>query len=125
MIQSSIFTFKWLPNDQCQVQDILKFIPSTLTFIQKLPNLVGILFTFCQDKPFSYYNYLGHTSVKRWTRKVDIFGYDLLVIPVHLKVHWCLATVDLRVTEKWHWLKFKIPIIKIHYRKRKSLTMIP
>jgi len=38
----------------------------------------------------------GHSSVKRWTRKVDIFAQDLLIIPVHLGMHWCLACVNLR-----------------------------
>ena len=38
----------------------------------------------------------GHSAVKRWTRKVDIFSHDLLLVPVHLGMHWCLATVDLR-----------------------------
>ena len=38
----------------------------------------------------------GHAAVKRWTRKVDIFSFDLLLVPVHLGVHWCLATVDLK-----------------------------
>lgn len=34
----------------------------------------------------------GYTQqLKRWTRKVDIFSYHLLLIPVHLGVHWCLA----------------------------------
>jgi len=38
----------------------------------------------------------GYASVKRWTRKVDIFSHDLLLIPIHLTAHWCLATVDLK-----------------------------
>lgn len=38
----------------------------------------------------------GHAGLKRWTRKVDIFRYDLLLVPVHLGVHWCLAVIDLR-----------------------------
>jgi sentrin-specific protease 1 len=25
---------------------------------------------------------------------VDIFSYDLMVVPVHLGVHWCLSLVD-------------------------------
>lgn len=34
----------------------------------------------------------GYTQqLKRWTRKVDIFSFDILLIPVHLGVHWCLA----------------------------------
>lgn len=36
----------------------------------------------------------GHSAVKRWTRKVDVFSYDLLLVPVHLGMHWCLAVVD-------------------------------
>ena len=33
----------------------------------------------------------GHAAVRRWTRKVDIFSHQYLVIPVHLGVHWCLC----------------------------------
>jgi hypothetical protein len=36
----------------------------------------------------------GHCGVKRWTRKVDLFCYNLVLIPVHLGLHWCLAAVD-------------------------------
>ncbi|XP_071638127.1 sentrin-specific protease 1-like [Temnothorax longispinosus] len=38
----------------------------------------------------------GHSSLKRWTRKVDIFAQDLVVVPVHLYVHWCMAIIDFR-----------------------------
>ncbi|XP_014486569.1 PREDICTED: sentrin-specific protease 1-like isoform X2 [Dinoponera quadriceps] len=38
----------------------------------------------------------GHSSLKRWTRKVDIFAQDLLVVPIHLDVHWCMSIVDFR-----------------------------
>ncbi|XP_013794807.1 sentrin-specific protease 1-like [Limulus polyphemus] len=36
----------------------------------------------------------GHSALRRWTRKIDIFSYDLLLVPVHLGMHWCLAVVD-------------------------------
>jgi len=39
----------------------------------------------------------GYQAVKRWTKKVDIFSVDLLLVPIHLGVHWCLA-VSARVT---------------------------
>lgn len=33
--------------------------------------------------------------VRRWTKKVDLFSYDLILIPVHLGMHWCLAVIDI------------------------------
>ncbi|KAM5181289.1 sentrin-specific protease 1 isoform 2-T2 [Mantella aurantiaca] len=38
----------------------------------------------------------GFQAVKRWTKKVDVFCADILLVPVHLGVHWCLAVVDFR-----------------------------
>lgn len=38
----------------------------------------------------------GHSGVRRWTRKVDIFSFDIISVPIHLKVHWCMAVIDLR-----------------------------
>lgn len=38
----------------------------------------------------------GHSSLKRWTRKVDIFSMDLVVIPIHLGIHWCMSIIDFR-----------------------------
>lgn len=39
----------------------------------------------------------GHSGLKRWTRKVDIFTYDIIPVPVHVgRVHWCMAIIDLR-----------------------------
>ena len=57
---------------------------------------------FCSVYAFTTFFYPklkegGHSSVKRWTKKVDIFSYSILLVPVHLGMHWCLATID---TEK-------------------------
>ena len=44
----------------------------------------------------------GHASVKRWTKKVDIFDHAIILVPVHLPApppysdHWCLATIDMQ-----------------------------
>lgn len=39
----------------------------------------------------------GFAGVKRWTRKVDIFSYDVIPIPVHVgQVHWCMAIIHMR-----------------------------
>ncbi|CAN2389968.1 C-terminal catalytic domain, partial [Pristimantis euphronides] len=36
----------------------------------------------------------GYEGVKRWTKNVDIFSKQLLLIPIHLEVHWSLVCVD-------------------------------
>ncbi|KAJ0059399.1 hypothetical protein NL108_016933 [Boleophthalmus pectinirostris] len=36
----------------------------------------------------------GYEGVKRWTKQVDLFSKRLVLVPVHLKVHWCLVTAD-------------------------------
>ncbi len=41
----------------------------------------------------------GYSSLKRWTRKVDIFSYNLIVIPIHLGLHWTLAVIDMNCQE--------------------------
>uniref|UniRef100_A0A1A7XV92 SUMO1/sentrin specific peptidase 1 n=1 Tax=Iconisemion striatum TaxID=60296 RepID=A0A1A7XV92_9TELE len=38
----------------------------------------------------------GYSAVRRWTKKMDIFSKDILLVPVHLGVHWCLCVVDFR-----------------------------
>jgi len=41
----------------------------------------------------------GHASVKRWSKKVDLFSCSLVFVPVHLGMHWCLAVVDMDMKE--------------------------
>lgn len=36
----------------------------------------------------------GFMSLRRWTRKVDIFSFDMIIIPLHLGLHWTLAVID-------------------------------
>ncbi|XP_054653572.1 sentrin-specific protease 2 [Dunckerocampus dactyliophorus] len=38
----------------------------------------------------------GHAAVRRWTKVVDLFLYDLVLVPLHLGVHWALAVIDLK-----------------------------
>ncbi|XP_061540715.1 sentrin-specific protease 5-like isoform X1 [Phycodurus eques] len=37
----------------------------------------------------------GYEGVKRWTKKVDLFSKWLLLIPIHLEIHWSLVTVNM------------------------------
>ncbi|XP_008275150.1 sentrin-specific protease 2 isoform X2 [Stegastes partitus] len=36
----------------------------------------------------------GHAAVKRWTKAVDLFLFDLILVPLHLGVHWAMAVID-------------------------------
>ncbi|XP_043549328.1 sentrin-specific protease 2-like isoform X1 [Chiloscyllium plagiosum] len=50
---------------------------------------------------FSTFFYLklhtgGYQTVKQWTKGIDLFEKDLILVPVHLGVHWCLTVADLR-----------------------------
>uniref|UniRef100_A0A8C5U7W6 SUMO specific peptidase 2 n=1 Tax=Malurus cyaneus samueli TaxID=2593467 RepID=A0A8C5U7W6_9PASS len=38
----------------------------------------------------------SHREVKKWTKGVDIFEHDVILVPIHLRVHWTLLVVDLR-----------------------------
>ncbi|XP_035190441.1 sentrin-specific protease 2 isoform X2 [Oxyura jamaicensis] len=38
----------------------------------------------------------GYKAVRRWTRGVDLFKQDLIVVPIHLTMHWALAVIDVR-----------------------------
>lgn len=38
----------------------------------------------------------GFKGVQRWTRRVDVFSKEILLVPVHLGMHWCLAVIDFR-----------------------------
>ncbi|KFO93513.1 Sentrin-specific protease 2, partial [Buceros rhinoceros silvestris] len=38
----------------------------------------------------------GYEAVRRWTRGVDLFQQDLILVPIHLRVHWALVVIDIR-----------------------------
>ena len=41
----------------------------------------------------------GYAGVRRWTKKVNIFEMDFILVPVHMGDHWCLAVIDMRNKE--------------------------
>ncbi|KAJ2239544.1 SUMO1 sentrin specific peptidase 1, partial [Coemansia sp. RSA 475] len=38
----------------------------------------------------------GYARVRRWTRRIKLFEHDMVIVPVHLGVHWCCAVIDFR-----------------------------
>jgi sentrin-specific protease 1 len=45
----------------------------------------------------------GYSSVQNWTKNIDIFSYSLILIPIHLDLHWALVVVDLRVPGAFYY----------------------
>ncbi|CAL2047953.1 unnamed protein product [Caenorhabditis brenneri] len=37
----------------------------------------------------------GYPSVRRYTRKIDLFSFEIILVPVHLGMHWCMAVIDM------------------------------
>uniref|UniRef100_A0AAQ6AJL0 Ubiquitin-like protease family profile domain-containing protein n=1 Tax=Amphiprion ocellaris TaxID=80972 RepID=A0AAQ6AJL0_AMPOC len=73
----------WL-NDE-----VINFYMNLLVERSKDPNLpsANTFNTFFYPKLHSS----GYSAVRRWTKKMDIFSKDILLVPVHLGVHWCLS----------------------------------
>lgn len=84
----TLSNLNWL-NDE-----VINFYMNLLVERSKDPNMpsVNTFNTFFYPKLRSS----GYSTVRRWTKKMDIFSKDILLVPVHLGVHWCLSVVDFR-----------------------------
>ncbi|XP_053280325.1 sentrin-specific protease 1 [Pleuronectes platessa] len=84
----TLSNLNWL-NDE-----VINFYMNLLVERSKNPNLptVNTFNTFFFPKLCRS----GYSAVRRWTKKTDIFSKDILLVPVHLGVHWCLSIVDFR-----------------------------
>ncbi|XP_034551168.1 sentrin-specific protease 1 [Notolabrus celidotus] len=84
----TLSNLNWL-NDE-----VINFYMNLLVERSKDPNLpsVNTFNTFFYPKLCSS----GYSAVRRWTKKTDIFSKDILLVPIHLGVHWCLSVVDFR-----------------------------
>ncbi|KAI8977985.1 hypothetical protein BDB01DRAFT_294491 [Pilobolus umbonatus] len=58
---------------------------------QKLPSVHCYTTFFC-----SALREHGYDKVRRWTKRVDIFTKDLLLIPINQSYHWTLGVIDMK-----------------------------
>ncbi|KAM4563445.1 sentrin-specific protease 1 isoform 2-T2 [Odontesthes bonariensis] len=84
----TLSNLNWL-NDE-----VINFYMNLLVERSKKPSLpsVNTFNTFFYPKLRSS----GYSAVRRWTKKTDVFAKDVLLVPVHLGMHWCLSVVDFR-----------------------------
>ncbi|XP_058043202.1 sentrin-specific protease 2 isoform X2 [Ahaetulla prasina] len=45
---------------------------------------------------YSKLSSMGYNAVKRWTKEVDLFQHDIILVPIHIRLHWALVVIDLR-----------------------------
>ncbi|KAL2104266.1 hypothetical protein ACEWY4_001134 [Coilia grayii] len=84
----------WL-NDE-----VINFYMNLLVERSKRPDLPSV-YTF-NTFFFPKLRSAGFSAVRRWTKKVDLFSHDILLVPVHLGVHWCLSVIDFRKKTIWY-----------------------
>ncbi|NXJ02271.1 SENP2 protease, partial [Psophia crepitans] len=80
--------FRWL-NDE-----IINFYMSLLVERNKKEGYPAVyaFSTFFYPKLVSG----GYKAVRRWTRGVDLFKQDIILVPIHLQAHWALVVIDVR-----------------------------
>lgn len=87
---STLDGLNWL-NDEI-INFYMELIKLRSEEVDHLPK-VHVMNTFFLGKLMQ----MGHSGVRRWTRKTDIFSYDIIPVPVHVGgVHWCMSIIHLR-----------------------------
>jgi len=84
----------WL-NDQI-VEMFLAMIAQrsiTQTYVLRLHPRIYSMSTYF----FTNLYMRGYSTVEKWTKDVDIFSFDMVLVPIHMDSHWSLATIDFRV----------------------------
>ncbi|TSL61262.1 Sentrin-specific protease 1 [Bagarius yarrelli] len=84
----TLSNLNWL-NDE-----VINFYMNMLVERSKSPHLPSV-YTF-NTFFFPKLRSSGYSAVRRWTKKVDVFSVDIILVPVHLGMHWCLSVVDFR-----------------------------
>ncbi|XP_062871514.1 sentrin-specific protease 1 [Trichomycterus rosablanca] len=84
----TLSNLNWL-NDE-----VINFYMNMLVERSKKPQLPSV-YTF-NTFFFPKLRSSGYSAVRRWTKKVDIFSVQIILVPIHLGVHWCLSVIDLR-----------------------------
>lgn len=66
----------------------------------------------------------GHAAVKRWTKAVDLFLYDLIMVPLHLGVHWALAVSQNSGCQIFYTYCMEIPRFKSQLKSQISVLTL-
>ena len=56
---------------------------------------VMIMNTFFMQRLCDQHSGYQYQRVRKWTKDVDVFEFEKIIVPVHLGNHWCLAVIDM------------------------------
>ena len=83
-----------LENGQCLNDEVINFYMNLL--VERNENqgypALHVFSTFFYPK----LKHSGYSSVKRWTQGINLFEKELILVPIHQRVHWSLVVIDLR-----------------------------
>ncbi|KAM7379011.1 hypothetical protein PAMP_004591 [Pampus punctatissimus] len=103
MIQKPIPSFQVVYKKHTLTLDDLLTLADQNWLNDQVMNMYGELITESAHHKVHFLNSFfhrqlmtkGYDGVKRWTKQVDLFSKTLLLVPIHLEVHWCLVTADI------------------------------
>uniref|UniRef100_A0A8C9EU86 SUMO specific peptidase 2 n=1 Tax=Pavo cristatus TaxID=9049 RepID=A0A8C9EU86_PAVCR len=100
-IMSSAFKLKLTREDIQTLNDLHWLNDEVVNFYMNLLMERGKKEQYPRVYAFSTFFYPrllseGYRAVKRWTRNVNLFKQDIILVPIHLRSHWTLVVVDLR-----------------------------
>ncbi|NXF35907.1 SENP2 protease, partial [Nyctibius bracteatus] len=100
-VLSSAFKLEVTRESMCTLRNFQWLDDEVINFYMKLlmerSNKEGypkvhVFSTFFYPKLIS----AGYDAVRRWTRGVDLFSCDVILVPVHMREHWTLVVIDTR-----------------------------
>ncbi|CAK6952217.1 sentrin-specific protease 5-like [Scomber scombrus] len=103
MVQKPIPSFQVVYNKHTLTLDDLSTLADQNWLNDQVINMYGELIMQSAHHKVHFLNSFfhrqlmtkGYDGVKRWTKQVDLFSKSLLLVPIHLEVHWCLVTADM------------------------------
>ncbi|KAM3866025.1 sentrin-specific protease 5-like [Diretmus argenteus] len=103
MVQTPISSFRVVYKKHTLTLDDLSTLADQNWLNDQVMNMYGELIMESSQHKVHFLNSFfhrqlvtkGYEGVKRWTKQVDLFSKSLLLVPIHLEVHWCLVTADI------------------------------
>lgn len=68
---------------------VINFYMNLLVERNKMPGF-PVLYAFSTFF-YSKLSSMGYNAVKRWTKEVDLFQHDIILVPIHIRLHWALV----------------------------------